>query len=684
MAGKVKIEKVEPKGTKSEMDSFHEVMWHHRMAQADLDQRRADWRKKDELFRSHIDSSNWPYNSLVFDPRVFTALLEKSARLLANKPKGRMVPRDGGDSLGAMVNNSLLDYQWDENERASNTPMLAKWHIMDQNTRKYGAAFGRVSWKYQKKLSKKLPDELKKGNKKDKEMFRSIPLFDGPDFEPLNNRDCLHNPSYSNVKNWFQHREWKTLQELRSINDAQRTTPRYKNLDLLADRLKAGQKGFGGDTRTSRFEIPNKTIKSLDDWLGRDPFFKVVEIVTEYRDERWITFAPRHGIVLRDIRNPYDHGEIPIVQMKYYPIDDDIYGLSEIEPVEKLQLATNALINQYLDAINMSLYAPLKIKASGVQMHTLEFGPGAKWIMDDPANVVAHDQSTTGVKEFSTTYSFMISAIQNAFGETSQGVSGISPFEPEKTATEIRDTASQRQARDNFNQLFLAEALKKQMGMWHTMNRQFLFSDTRDQAKVIRIVGKEAMNFFQKKGLDQVGLSQESIDLLSQPEIADSNITMESLQEPLFPVGMEEGGDIPKFAVEEGGDVGLLVIEEEDLSGNYDYIPDTESMVIPNKAQLIRQKKELLETSLAPEVTQSLLQDGVRIKTKELIEDLFEQMGTKDASKYFEKIDVNQTGEAGLQGGTTGVGNGGQQGVAGGSTPVAGGKAKPVVPGPTG
>lgn len=65
------------------------------------------------MFRSHISESGWPYSAMVFDPRVFTAIFEKSARFLANKPRGRMVPREGGDAFGARINNELLSFQWD-------------------------------------------------------------------------------------------------------------------------------------------------------------------------------------------------------------------------------------------------------------------------------------------------------------------------------------------------------------------------------------------------------------------------------------------------------------------------------------------------------------------------------------------------------------------------------------------
>ena len=96
------------RGTSLEQQTFIEVSRHYDLAQADLDARLSDWNHKVELFRSHINDqagNRWPYSAKVFDPRVFTAIFEKGARLLANKPQGRLEPREGGDVIGAKVNH---------------------------------------------------------------------------------------------------------------------------------------------------------------------------------------------------------------------------------------------------------------------------------------------------------------------------------------------------------------------------------------------------------------------------------------------------------------------------------------------------------------------------------------------------------------------------------------------------
>jgi hypothetical protein len=660
-------QEVAVKGTQKERQRFTDVYRHYLMAQEDLDSRLPDWNRKDELFRTYINESNWPYQAVMFDPRVFTAIFEKTSRLLANKPRGRMIPREGGDTLGAKINNELLSFQWDDSERVENKPMITKWAMMDQNARKYGASFALCPWRYE---NRKQEDKMKN-------------WYDGPYFKPLINRDCLPNPSYSTIKNWFQHRDYLTIDELERVNDAARSKPIYKNLDILREAVKKDSKA-GGDTRESNWSSRNKSIKGLTDYLGQDEVFKTIEVITEYRPDRWISFAPKHGVIIRDIPNPYKHGQIPVVMLKYYEVDDDLYGLSEIEPVEKLQRGANAIISQYMDAINMSLYTPLKVRSTGVNMATLEFGPGKKWLMDNPeSDVLPFETSTTGVTEFVSTYRFLIGAIQEGFGESSAIASGMSPGEGDKTATEIKDTAAQRLSRDNFNQIYLSEAIKKQMMFWHSMNQQFLFSGKEEKNKIIRIVGKDALRYFKKMGLGEYGLTEEGTKMMSElPMEGVANVKPEQLDErvwaPVYPIETEDGIK-PKFNLGAGEETGELYIEPEDLTGNYDYIPDIESMALPTDQATALMKKQLLEMVKDQYIAQKLVSEGYNIKIKELLEDMLEDTGLKDADKYFERQteeqmmgggeqvgqQTNQVGGTGVGAGQPGMGNGGIQGMAG-------------------
>jgi hypothetical protein len=676
-----KMIQITPKGTKDEQLTFEKCRSHYDRSRHDLDVRKQDFDKKDELFRTYIDEAKWPYKAQVADPSVFTFIIEKTSRLISNKLRGVVKPRGGSDWLKAKVNNELLDYQWDlANEGGS---MIQKWALMDHNTRKYGSAFGLCRWNYQTEPGK------------------TEPIADNPEFEVIANRDFLYNPDHPEIRRWAQVRGYFTLDELKNTNDFSRTGPKYKNLDILEQANK--EESSVSDRRDNNYISRNKSIKGLTDTLGEDKYDKYIEIVTEYTPTRIIKFSPRHGVVILDQDNPY--GEIPIVHLKYYVIDDDLYGLSEIEPIEKLQRVENALISQYLDTVNTDLYPPLMVRAAGVQLHTLEFGPNKKWLMQNPGqDVMRFATSTAATTQFTSTVSFIISRMQKAVGETSEGLSNVNPMGGDKTATEVKDSGMQRMARDNFNQIFLSEALKRQMLLWMKMNAKYINKDL-----ILRITENNSLatlkdNMLVKPPAPQLdpmtGQAMPTLDPITGQPATPSPFGMNDQAEwgqgePVYPV--TNGKEVkPKFKMDESGDTGELVVEPKDLDGIYDYIPDVESMSLQQNDQS-KMKMQLLTILLNPAVTQQLAAEQQKPKIAELLTETMEDLGFKDAKRFFEQVDQSQLQQMGgineaqagqvipgagatSQGVVPGSPNGPVGGVQPNSTPNPIGQAQPVVP----
>uniref|UniRef100_A0A6M3LE63 Putative portal protein n=1 Tax=viral metagenome TaxID=1070528 RepID=A0A6M3LE63_9ZZZZ len=615
----------------------------------------------DELFRSWIDESKWPYDALLFDPRIFTFISEKASRLISNKPQGKLIPREGSNQLAAKINNELLSYQWDQATQGGS--MLSKWALMDMNTRKYGSSFAIAKWRYE--LDSK-----------------GIVVFDGPEMQILNNRDIAHDLSANSIENcnWFQARQYVTIQDLKNVNDQARQAPIYRNLDKLKAAIQIDEKdsGGGGDSRSVNWTSRNRAIAGLEqDPVGKDDTFKTVEIVTEYRRDRWITFAPKHGVVIRDIDNPYKNNQLPIVMLRYYQIDDDLYGLSEIEPVKGLQKALNALLCQYVDEINQKLYSPIAV-GPGVRQHTLEWGKGARWIMNNPMTDFRLVESRSNAAQFfNNTYSVLVSAMMNALGESSLGTSNIQPFQKDKTATEVKALQLQRNSRDNFNQIFLSEAIERQYMLWHTMNQVLLFSDPKTTYYMIRISGADAVKYFSEEHLADPALSHEKAievgsdmdkinDVLARakktegldklfiehPELErEFQIHPEDYLSPQFPInkGTKQKPDlVPKLEIDSNGKGASLAIEPDDINGSFDFSIDVQSMQVSadeEKKQGRQQAISLFATN--PNITQMLAAEGVKPKFKELFVTWLEDVGFDDASRFFEAAPQGQVGEPG-------------------------------------
>jgi len=668
------------RGSDAEARLFSDLNKHYTMAKEDLEQRifrKNGFDDADKMFASYIDEAGWPYHSLMFDPRPYTTILEKSARLIGGKPKGRLVPREGGDTLGAHINNELLNYQWEDNTRLGDS-MIAKWIMMDQNARKYGSAFAIVDWHYEKRNG---------------EIF-----YDGPDFKVCNNRFVYANPSYHYINKWFQYGDWVTLDELKKVNDTARSEDaKYKNLDLLRDALRDDAKGKG-DKRDSQIQLKNKSMRGLTDYMGSDEVYPPFLLITERRPDRWITFSPNHGVIVRDIKNPFKHGEINVIHLKYYPLPDDLYGVSELEPVAKQIRAVNAHMSAYSDTIALALRPPIHVNPINVRMHTLDWSPEAKWLMNNPNQDVQIMKIDTAVTtNFQSIYQTLLGSLMSALGEQSQGASQANPTEDagRVTATEIKDTAFTRNVRDNMNQIFLSDALKKQIMYWHSMNQQFLFKGVKGQQKIVRIVGRDASEFFMRQGLSDIRPTEEDADMVMRGMLNPEDIA----PGPRYPVGLGENEtgepiESPKYMPDETGEGGNLIIEPSDLSGNYDYVPDVETMKAPSTQDVKNELMQVVAMVLNPVVVQMLAQEGKKPKIQEILTRAFEATNTiKDAEALFEDIKEggvlpNEQNQAlagrgvGTEGGVPAQGAMPAQGMARGGSPTSGPNSQVGIGGP--
>jgi hypothetical protein len=454
--------------------------------------------------------------------------------------------------------------------------------------------------------------------------------------------------------NWVQVREFVSIEDIEKRNETS-PEPVYENLKELKDLMSSDKKTAVSDRRDVLYDSITKEIRGLEDRVGTDRSFPTIEVVTEYRKDRWITFVPRFKLIIRDIDNPYDHKRIPVAQLRYYPVGDDVYGESEVESVLPLQRAANAMLCGFIDEMNLTMRPPIKVaNNSTVRLDTLVYGPNALWLTGNSVdNVVEHQSGNGPVRNFQTVYPAIKSAFNEAIGETSQGMSDIDPMGGDKTATEVKSFERQKQTRDQYNQIYLEQFLKDIMMLWVENNQQFLFDDPTKHVNILRIVGKDILNELQDLGLDQMELSGEATrqmrDLISMDGANMSNTEIQmmaqELETPKYPVIMNpneknpEAFDVrPKLEVDEMGQFAQLLITPDDLDGRYDYIPDVKSMAVGAYQEQVQGRNKALEMIMTPQVAQMLAQEGYKVKIKDLLADIFEDSGLGDGEKLFEAL----------------------------------------------
>jgi len=617
--------------SRTEDELLQELVSHYNMWNEDNEHRQTrknGWNDITDAYYGKLPD-DWPYISKVVDPVLRTTIIEKNSRLTNSKLRGRLVPREGGDVLSARLNNAVLDFQWDNANYAGT--MLDKWSRTEQDTRLYASKFAEVPWRYE-------VDE--EGNC----------IFEGNEFIPLDIRNCGMDPNCEHIRDakWFQQRDWLTIDQLSKVSEAD-GEPLYPGLAELKEKILNNK----SDRRDSRYSNRILNLKGLTDRVGDDKAFPVIEVVVEKRKDKYITFSPIYKVILRDIPNPYKHKKINIVQNRYYSIQGDPIGESEAESVLPLWRAIQACLNGFLDGMNIKLRPPLKILDGKARIETIVLGPDAQWIVDQVDAVTEHQSSSQAEQTFQTTFGALKAAFSSAMGDLSQGIGGVDPFNPEKTATEIKQSAKQQNSRDQKNQTSIAETIQDMMSMWLSNNKQFLFADPAKHEYILRIVGTELFNYFRRAGLDEMELSDEAMQMIGQTiEAQAGNLSDEDIMQmieagktPRYPVieNPDEKDPYklqvkPKMRMNDMGDGAEVSIVPEDLNGTFDYIPDVKSMASGADVELQNSMQRAIDRlTTNPTVLQLLQQEGVQPQIKELLISELEGTGLKDAERFFQQ-----------------------------------------------
>lgn len=591
------------------------LMDHYLKGRDDMDSRRTRKNGWNECVKAYLNvlPDKWPYTSRVRDPRIRTAIIEKNGRLLNSKLQGRLVPREGGDMVKARINNAILDYQWDNAQVGGS--MVEKVAMADLVTRVYGASFVFSYWDADKNCN-----EMK--------------LIDP--------RDIFFDFSATHIKNakWVQVREYTTIASLKERG--------FDVTDLKGS----------SQVRANDYESVIKSSRSLEDKTGDDMSNPTVEFVTEWTEDEEVNFLPDYQRILRIRKNPYDHKRIPVSMLRYYPLGDDIYGESEVEPVISITRAINAVLCGYIDQMNLTINPVYKGIQGAYKQETITFSPGAMWAVNRQDAIEVMQMGSEAIQAFNSTYSTLVNAFNTAMGDTSLGISNTSgkAFSA-KTATEVRNVAQQQNSRDQYNQLYLGEFLKDVMMMWQANNKQYLFDDPSQTYKIIQIVGKRQIQELQQSGLSDMEIPSDAMQTIA--DTIDANpegVTPEMLQGitkdlrlPTNPVvTSEDPMEIkPKLDLGERGGA-KLYLEKEDLEGLYDYIPDVKSMAVGASEQMQEARKLAYEASNNPQTVAALQAQGKRLKMDEILVNLWEDAGYRDAESLIETINeqgsTNPTG----------------------------------------
>lgn len=466
--------------------------------------------QQEELYRSFIDPNNYPDGARVFDPRIFRVIETVTPRMVANEPTGSFYPVEKGDVVTAQILNALMKYDW---RRADMFPKLVNFV---KSMLIFGTAFARTYWDFREIERHRMRPRKVNGktiwSPEEKEIVKHV-AFDGPNFEVLNIYDCFPDPNATSIDNmrWFIYRTFTTLDELKNENEV-RGNNYFKNLDELERKVdqKTKQNNSGDKPDYLQYREHRRTMLSTEDLTGQDESNPEIVRLRRFTRGSWEDYIPEYDVVIRETENPYFNNEMPIIHGVDYPYPGELYGMGEIEPVDRIQRAINAVLNQRLNNVQLTLNTMWKVKKDGgVDLHTLVSKPGniittRELNAVEPVNI----PDVTG-PTFVQTMNYLTSALQNGTGITDYtiGIGGNNNV-GNKTATGTR--LIQQEANAQFKlkiQLFNHMVIKKVVNQWKDLRIQF----TTEEQK-LRIIGTDEIKYLREHTkLEKIDLNGEDI-----------------------------------------------------------------------------------------------------------------------------------------------------------------------------
>lgn len=550
---------------KEDLQLLDECIDHQAQSAKMLETVSSTWDEKEAMLIGKLeDSLSKKAKSKIFDPRLSTIVFERASRVMAQNPKGKALAVSSDDiGKNALMNLYLKHVVSKDNEQFSH---LVKLRMLDLYSLVYGSMFSLVSWRV----------NMKSG-------------YIGPSTYIIPIRDAFPQPGIRNVNDadWFDVRTWLSAGVLKNVDGE---VWRGGNIAALIEQLKKekseGDKPKDGKNDRSYVErtyYPSNT---------GDAAFPRLEVFTEYRGNKWITWTPQRTnsktskpFILRVLNDPYPEEMLPIVAKHCFPLIDSPISLGEFERGKTLQYAINSLINLYFDGVKYSIFPPLAINADKVVPSSIKWGAGERWFMENPnVDVQPVALSPRGIDTFNSTYGFLLSALYNQSGSSEVSPTGKTDSSLGKTPQAVRFQANKESARDNWDKMMVEETVRE------IYTRFIALATSKLESSVaIRLFG---------------------------PEIEEIKKTNPDVVE-LFNSGR-----------------GQVKISKKAISGQYDFELETGSTMAPNLEGEREDVTDILKSVLENgAIQQSLAAENQQVNVGELFRRWLTVKGIKDVDK---------------------------------------------------
>jgi hypothetical protein len=388
------------------------------------------WTEREALFLGgSVDKLSKTLKSQVNTQDLQNMVIDGSCRVMAQFPTGKVQALSKNDRgknilMNLVLDNYILEHanaQWD---------MFTKFRVWNMYSRIYGAMPALVTYRVDEK-------------------------YIGPEFYILHPRHFRLQAGKTTVDDAdFGFADtWVSLAWLK-----QRSKKVWRNIDELAKKIEES-----GDSKSS-LKTTDLTYQEQQDVAALRPEkgkYAQVLLRTRYERKRWITYSPKHNLILRETGNTNGDDDLPFVMKQCFPLMDRLYGLGEFERGKTLAYAINSLVNLYMDGVKMSIFPPLILNQKGIVPSSIKYGPGQKWLEMLPNSIRQLELSPQGMNTFQSTYGFLKSALMNMGASSDTSVSKAIDPGMGKTPQALDMQAAREGARDSWDRFMQEQAIEK-------------------------------------------------------------------------------------------------------------------------------------------------------------------------------------------------------------------------------
>lgn len=543
-----------------------QILTRKRAAEDYLSTKRPLWGEYEDLYSGYLaDDLSGQRDSQVFDHKLSTQLIERSARVMSQLATGKVKAISKNDEGASKLMNLILDKYVIPNAN-SQFDFLTKLRMVDLYSNMYGNFFAMVDW-----------DVRKNG-------------YNGPDLFLIPIRDVFPQVGAMSLEDsdYIIVRSWRPLSYFKSLKGEE-----YKNLSAIIRKLedKTGDKQATNDKSQRQTNDYNNSPEAK----GKGYF----EVLSMYEKDRWVDWVTAADMEFRDMKNPQENDELPVVNKYSIPMLDDFMGMGDMERGKSMQYMVNSLWNLYGDACKVSIFPPTIINKDNIaDASSIKWAMKAKWLAKGPNGAQQLAQplnlSPQGVNTFNNAYQVASAALMNMFGTTDTSITKDVAQEFGKTPQALKMQSARENARDNVDRFYM---------------EQFVSS-----------VMKKFVNLVSKKMSGNVAIR------MFEPEIEEMSVVYPEIKE----MWNEKTG---KLTIKKGS-VRSLIYDYEIVPGST-YAAD-QKLQQENLMALFTSVKEGMTmgpTGVTSPLLEAMKQEGKTVKLAEIFTRIISQSGIQDWNK---------------------------------------------------